>query len=149
MSLAIDTEMAMGMGGGAHGVAGDADTAVCPVLEPYRHAQAAGHFPVDLRLRGPGANRHPAQQIVEVTGRHRLQQFSGNGQAQSEHFAHQFAGQRQAGGHVIAAIQVRVVGQAFPANRGTGFFDVGAHHQQHFVADFGGEAGKVASVFEG
>ena len=56
MSLAIDTEMAMGMSRGAHGVAGDTDTTVSPVLEPYRHAQAAGHFPMDLRLRGPGAN---------------------------------------------------------------------------------------------
>ena len=48
MSLAIDTEMAMGVGGGTHGVAGDTDTTVSPVLEPYRHAQAAGHFPMDL-----------------------------------------------------------------------------------------------------
>src|SRR5689334_15369157 len=34
MSLAVDTEMAMRMGGGTHGVAGDSDTAVSPVLEP-------------------------------------------------------------------------------------------------------------------
>ncbi|MNY78835.1 hypothetical protein D3C86_2192370 [compost metagenome] len=48
MPLAIDAEMAMRMGGRAHGIAGDSYTAIRTVLEPYRHAQAAGHFPVDL-----------------------------------------------------------------------------------------------------
>ncbi|MNO78373.1 hypothetical protein D3C76_695090 [compost metagenome] len=149
MALAVDTEMAMWMGGRAHGVTGHADTAVGAVLEAYRHAQAAGHLAMNLRLGGTGANGHPAQQVIEVPGGHGLQQFSCHRQAEHEYFTHQFAGQGQAAGHVVAAIKVRIVSQAFPANRGSRFFDVGAHHQEQLVADVGAQAGQVVSVFEG
>ncbi|MNI96890.1 hypothetical protein D3C73_1554370 [compost metagenome] len=44
---------------------------------------------------------------------------------------------------------MRIVGQAFPADRGAWFFHVGAHDQEHFIADVVGEAGEVAGVFEG
>ncbi|MNY48036.1 hypothetical protein D3C86_1833410 [compost metagenome] len=83
--------MTMGVSGAAHGIAGDADTAVGAVLEAHRHAQAAGHFPMDLRFGGARANGDPAEQVVQVTGSHRLQQFCGDRQAELEHFAHQFA----------------------------------------------------------
>ena len=51
-------------------------------------------------------------------------------------------------GHVIAAVQVRVVGQAFPAHGGARFFDVGAHYQQHVIAHIMGEGSEVAGVFQ-
>ncbi len=55
----------------------------------------------------------------------------------------------KAGGHVIAAIQARIVGQAFPADGGAWFFDVGADHQQHLVTDLKGQFLQVAGVFHG
>ncbi len=125
VALAVDAEMPMGMGRRTHRIRCDTDTAVGAILEPHRHRQAAGHFPVDLRFRGPRANGDPAQQVIDITGGHGLQQLGGNRQPQAQHLAHQFTGQGQAAGHVIAAIQVRVVGQAFPAHRGPGFLDVG------------------------
>ncbi|MNY53726.1 hypothetical protein D3C86_1895070 [compost metagenome] len=103
---------------------------------------------MDLRFGGAGADRHPAEQVVEVAGGHRLQQFGGNRQAQLEHVAHQLARQGQAARHVVAAVQVRIVGQAFPADCGARFFDIGAHHQEHLIADVGGQASKVGGVFE-
>ena len=51
--------------------------------------------------------------------------------------------------HVVAAIQVRVVGQAFPADGGAWLFNIGPHHQQHILAHFAGQGGQVAGVFEG
>ena len=104
---------------------------------------------MDLRFGGARTNGDPAQQVIEVAGGHGLQQFGGNRQAQAQHLAHQFTGQVQAAGHVVAAIQAGVVGQAFPADGGTGLFHVGAHHQQHLVAHFIGQAGQVGGVFQG
>ncbi|MOA06318.1 hypothetical protein D3C78_1259490 [compost metagenome] len=149
MPLAVHAEMPMGMGGRAHGIAGNADPAVRAVLEPHGHAQAAGHFPMDLRFGGACTNGDPTEQVIEVAGGHGLQQFGGDGQAQLQYFAHQFPGQGQAGRHVIAAIQARIVGQAFPAYGRAGLFYVGAHDQQHAVAHFMGHASQVGGVFEG
>ncbi|MNE52121.1 hypothetical protein D3C80_1467790 [compost metagenome] len=50
--------------------------------------------------------------------------------------------------HVIAAVQVRIVGQTFPANRGTRFFNVGAHHQQQLIVDLFIERFEAISVFQ-
>ncbi|MCY1413026.1 hypothetical protein D9M71_284480 [compost metagenome] len=146
--LGIDAEVAVRVSGAAHGVAGDADAAVGAVLEAHRHIQAAGHFPVDLRFGGARTDGNPAQQVVEVAGRHRLQQLGGDGQAKLEHFAHQLARQGQAADHVVAAIQARIVGQAFPADCGTRFFHVSAHHQQQLITDIAGQFGQAAGVFE-
>ncbi len=137
------------MGGTAHGVAGDGDAAVGAVLEADRQFQATDHFAVDLRLGGARANRGPGQKVIEVAGGHWLQQFGGDRQAAFDHVQHQPAGQRDAGVHVVAAIEVRVVGQAFPADRGAGFFDVGAHHQQQLVVDFAAEGCQAVGVFQG
>ncbi|MCY1437247.1 hypothetical protein D9M71_534030 [compost metagenome] len=51
--------------------------------------------------------------------------------------------------HVVAAIQVRIVGQAFPADGGARFFDVGAHHQEHLVTDLSGQARQTLGVLAG
>ena len=110
VALAVDTEVTMAMGGGTHGVAGDGNATVGAVLEAYWQIKTAGHFAVDLRFRRAGANGHPAQQVVEVAGGDGLQQLGGDRQAHAQHFKHQFPRQGQAVGHVIAAIQVRVVG---------------------------------------
>jgi cobaltochelatase CobN len=94
------------------------------------------------------ANGRPAQQVVEVAGGHGLQQLGGDRQAALDHAQHQATGQGDAGVHVVAAIQVRVVGQAFPAHRGARFFNVGAHHQQQLVADFMVERRQAVGVFQ-
>ena len=104
---------------------------------------------MDLRFGGPCANRHPTQDVIEVTRRHRLQQLCGDRQAEPDHFTHQLPRQGQALGHVVTAIQRGVVCEAFPANRGAGLLDISAHHQQHLVADFGGQARQALGVFEG
>jgi cobaltochelatase CobN len=50
--------------------------------------------------------------------------------------------------HVAAAIQVRVVDQAFPADGGARLLDVGAHHQQQVLADVAGQSGEALGVVE-
>ncbi len=50
--------------------------------------------------------------------------------------------------HVIAAIEVRIVGQALPAHRGARFFHVGAHDQQQFVVDLTAQVRQAIGVFQ-
>lgn len=121
VALRIHAEVAVRRFSAAHGIAGDGHATVGAVLEADRQLQAADHFPVDLRFGGARANRGPAQQVIEVPGNHRLQQLGGNRQATFDHVQHQATGQGDAGMHVVAAIEVRVIGQAFPAHRGTRF----------------------------
>lgn len=78
-----------------------------------------------------------------------MQEFGGQRQAEAQHVQHQLPGQRQAGGHVVAAIQVRIVGEALPAHRGAWLFHVGAHHQEQLAVEFVAQRGEAFGVFEG
>jgi len=91
---------------------------------------------MDLRFAGACTDRGPAEQIVEVPGSQRLQQFAGDGQTGFENIQHQPPRQMQPLGHVTAAVQMRIVDQPFPANGSARLFHIGAHHQQQLVADF-------------
>ncbi len=51
-------------------------------------------------------------------------------------------------GHVAAAVQMRVVDQAFPADGGTRFFHIGAHHQQQLIADVRRKRAETLGVLE-
>ncbi|MNN50338.1 hypothetical protein D3C81_1649180 [compost metagenome] len=141
--------MAVRGGGAAHRVACDGDTAIGTVLETDRQLQAADHLTVNLRLGGARANRRPAQQVIEVTGDHRLQQLGGDRQAAFDHVQHQATGQGDAAMHVVAAIEVRIVCQAFPAHRGARFLHVGAHHQQQLVVDFAAQGRQAVGILKG
>src|SRR5690606_8123450 len=132
----------------SHGVAGDAQAAVGTVLEAHRQLQPTDHFPVNLRFTGARTDGGPAQQIVEVAGRQRLQQFAGDRQAGSQDVQHQLARQAQPFGHVAAAIEVRIVEQAFPADGSARLLDISAHHQQQLIADLWRERGQALGVFQ-
>ena len=145
----INAEMAVRMGRRTHGITGDTQAAVGTVLEAHRQLQAADQFAVDLRFAGARADGRPGQQVVEVARHQRLQQFGGERQAQRQHVQHQAARQRQAFRHGVTAIQMRIVGQTLPADRGARLFHVGAHHQQQLVVHFGGEIGQAPGVIQG
>lgn len=149
VTVRVEAEMAVAVGRRTDRVAGDADAAVGAVLEAHRQAEAADQLAVDLRFAGARADRRPAQQVVEVAGGQRLQEFGGQRQAEAQHVQHQLPGQRQAGGHVVAAIQVRIVGEALPAHRGAWLFHVGAHHQEQLAVEFVAQRGEAFGVFEG
>ncbi len=144
----VDAEMSMGMRGRAHRIAGDGQAAVGAVLEAHRQVQPADQLAVDLRLAGARADRGPAKQIVEVAGRHRLQQLGGQRQSGFEDVQHQSTRQAQALGHVAAAVQMRIVEQAFPANGGAWLLHIGAHDQQQLVAQLRCQRGETFGVFQ-
>ena len=128
-SAVIHAEMAMPMRRRPDGLHGDLDASISAILEAHRTAEAGGHLAMDLRLGGAGADGRPAEQVFQVGGGQRLQQLRRHRQAQLVDLAHQLACLTQAGGHVIAAIQMRIIGQPLPAHRGARLLDIDTHHQ--------------------
>src|SRR5690606_2278761 len=148
LALDVDAEESLGLRGGLDGVDGDGESAVGAVFEAERHGQAGGHLPVGLRFGGAGADRRPADEVGDVLRRDRIEQLGGGGQAEIENLAQERAGEAQAAGDVVRAVEMRVHDQALPADGGAGFFKIDAHDDHDAVGDFGGEGGEAAGVVE-
>ena len=142
-------EVAMGMRGGLHGVQRDLQLAAGAVLEADHRLEAAGQLAVQLGLGGPGADRHPGEQVVQVGREHRLQQLGGHRQTERGDVAHQRAGGVQAAGHVAAAVQAGVVGESLPAHGGARLLDVDPHHDQQAIGDRRGQPGQATRIVQG
>ena len=110
--------------------------------------QATDHLAVNLRLTGTRTNTAPAQQIIQVTRGQRLQQLGGNRQTQLADRQHGAARQRQSTGHITAAVELRIVQHALPANGSARLFNVGTHHQQQAVRNAALQLSQALGVFD-
>ena len=117
-----------------HGVVGDVQAAIGSVLEADGHGEAAGKLPVGLALAGAGSDGGPGEQVRHELRHEGVEQLAGAGQGQLVDLQQQPACQRQAGGHVAALVEVRVVYEPLPAHGGAGLFEVGAHHHADLAA---------------
>ncbi len=104
-----------------------------------------------MHLAGGGActDRAVGDQVGVVLREDRVEELAADGQAQARHVEQQLAADSQAGVDVVAAVEVRVVEQALPAERGARLLEVHAHHDVQVVAQFVGLRGEPASVVHG
>ena len=128
LPLAVDAEETVRLGDRVEGVGGDCEAAIGAIFEAHRRGQAAGHLPVGLRFSRAGTNGAPADQVLQVLGRDRVQRLGRGGQAQLENVQQQLPAQVQALLDLEGVIHVRVVDQALPAHRGARFFEIDPHH---------------------
>ena len=128
LALAVDAEEMVGAGGGLHGIDRNGDAAVGAVLVTNRHRQPRGHLAVGLAFGGAGADGGPADQIGDVLGHHRIQQFRGRRQPLFGQLQQQSAGPAQAGVDVVTAVEMGVIDQPLPAHGGAWFFEINPHH---------------------
>ena len=77
----VDAEETVRAGNRLQGVDRDGQAAVGAVLEADRRGQAAGHFAVGLRFGGARADGGPADQVLQVLRRDRVERFGGGRQA--------------------------------------------------------------------
>ena len=145
-AVEIDTEKSLGLGGGLDGVDGGGDGTVGAVLETERHRQTRGHLAVGLRFGGAGADGGPADEVGNVLRGDGVEELGGGGQTEVEDVAEERAGEPEAVGDVVGAVEMGVHHEAFPADGGARFFEVDAHNDHHAVGDFLGEGGESASV---
>ncbi len=126
-ALLGDRQEMVGLSRREHRVHRDLHVAVGPVLEADRAGEARGQLAVDLAFRGPGADRAPGHEVGDVLRRHHVQELAGRRQPQGVHVDQQPPRQAQPVVDHEAAVQARVVDQAFPADRGARLLEVDPH----------------------
>jgi hypothetical protein len=107
--------------------------AVGAVLEADRHREAGGELAMHLAFRGPGADRHPRREIGNVLRNLRIEKLRRRGHAHVVDVEQQPPGEAQPLVDVIALVEVGIVDEALPPDRGPRFLEVGAHHQQQMA----------------
>ncbi len=119
---------------GADRVDGDLDRAVGPVLEADRHREARRELSVDLALGRAGADRAVGDEVGDVLRGDRVEELAGDREPEIEDLAQQAARGVKALVDVAAAVQVRVVDEALPADRRARLLEVDAHRHAEVVA---------------
>src|SRR5690606_9894395 len=102
----------------------DLDVAVGAVLEADRARQTGSQFAVHLRFGGTRADRAPADEVGDVLRADDVEEFGAGRQAEFVDVQQQFARDAQAVVDAEAAVEVRIVDQALPADRGARLFEI-------------------------
>ena len=113
---------------GVNGVDSHFDGSVGAVFKSDRAGQTGRELTMHLRLRGPRANRAPAHQIGKILRRDHIEEFPRRGQPAVVDIKQQLARDTQAIVDAEAVIHMRIVDQPFPADGGTRFLKINAHH---------------------
>ena len=128
MAIAVDPQKMMGFGCCLHRIDRDGGTAIRAVLVTDRHRQTRCHLPVGLALGGAGTDGRPADQISDVLRHDRVEQFSGCRHALPSQIQQQAPRPTQPGVDVVGAIEMGIIDQSLPTNRGAGFLEIHPHH---------------------
>ena len=133
----------------AHGVDSDPHGAVGAVLESDRAGQTGGQFTVSLALGRARADGAPADQVGDILRADQVEKLGAGRQAHVVDLQKQFARQVESLVDLVALVQVRVVDQALPADRGTRFFEIDAHHDQEVVLEAFAHRDQLVCVLDG
>ena len=139
----------MGVFDGANGINGHSESAVGSVLEANGEAETASQLAVELTLRCPGADSANAEQVGQELGADGVQHLAGNGHALGGKVDEQLPADAQTLVDIEAVVDIRVVDQTLPADRGARLLEVGAHHDQQLVLVLFLLLQQQIAVFEG
>ena len=134
LAIGIDADKVMWRPCGEHRIDCDLQAAFRAVLETDRHRNTAGQLAVRLTFRGARADRGPTDQIGDVLRADRIEQFSGAGESELVDMQENSSGEFEASGNVAGPVQMRIIDQAFPADRGSGFFKIGPHDNEKMLS---------------
>ena len=101
-----------------------------------------------LGLGGAGADGRPADAVLQVLWRDRVECLGGQRQAQLGELHQQATGDVQAFLDLEGAVQVGVVDQTLPAHGGARLLEVDAHHDVQAVLYLVGQAAQATSVVQ-
>jgi hypothetical protein len=120
--------------GGMDGVDCDLHRAIGGVLEADRAGEAGGELAMALALGGACADGAPADQVGDVLWADEVEELSARGDARFREVEQQLAGKPQSLVDLEAAVEVRVIDQSLPADRGARLLEVDPHdhHQVWF-----------------
>src|ERR1039457_3555439 len=105
------------------------------VLEPNRTGKARNQLPMDLTLGGTRANGSPTDQGRQILGSDHVEELSSGRHSHLRQIEQQAPCQPQAVIDLVRLVEVGIVDQSLPSDRGARLLEVNAHHD----AQFGGE----------
>jgi hypothetical protein len=118
---------------GQDGVGGDLHAAVGAVLEADRAAQAGSELAMALALGRARADRAPGDQVGDELRAQQVEELGAGGQAQRGEVEQQLARALEPFVDREAAVEVRVVDVALPADRGARLLEVRPHDDEQVV----------------
>ena len=110
-----------------------ANATVRRVLKADRHRETRHQLAVQLRLGRTRADRTPRVQVREVLWRDGIEHLARHGHAHAREIEEELARHTQTRVDLERAVQVRVVDQTLPADRGARLFKVRAHNHHEAV----------------
>ncbi len=134
---------------GAHRVHRHLHVALGGVLDPHRHGQRAAQLAVHLARCRTGSDRPPRHGVGDVLRGDRVEELAPDGEPELGDVQQQLPGQPQPLVDGVRAVEIRVVDEALPAQRGARFLEVHAHDDAHLVANPLGVFGQQARVVQG
>ena len=133
---------------GEDGFDGDSGIAGGAVLEADRTGKAADKLAVKLAFRGARADGAPADECGEILRRDEVEEFAAGGNAHLGEIEEKIARHAQAIVDAMRLVEVRIVDQALPANRGARLLEIDAHDDEQVLRQFGSDGFQQARVFE-
>lgn len=117
----------------AHGIDGDAKRAIGSILEADGETQTTCQFTVQLALRCARTNGTNAEQISKELRRDGIQHLACNRHALACQIDKELARQSQSLVDLEAAVNIWVVDETLPTDRGARLLEVRAHHDEQLV----------------
>ena len=134
LAALVHREKVVLLAGGEQRIDRDLHVAVGAVLEADRGRETGGELAVHLALGGAGADRAPGHEVADVLRRDHVEELAARRHPRLVDAHEEVPSDAQSLVDAEAAVEIRVVDEAFPADRRARFLEVNAH--QHFELAF-------------
>jgi len=121
------------VGGGLHGINGDTDASISPVLETDGERDTRGELAVELGLRGTSTDSTPRDEVSDVLGRDGIKKLGSDGDTKVGKVAQELTSKTEALVDLERPVEVWVVDEPFPPNGCAWFFKVGTHDDEEIT----------------
>lgn len=133
----------------ADGIDSDGQSSISTVLEANREGETRSQLAVQLGFRSTGTDGTERDQISEELWRDCVEHLGRNGHALGSQVAVELARDTKTLVDLVALVDVGVVDESLPADRGPWLLEVGTHDDEKLSAQLFGEGLEAVAVFEG
>ena len=145
---------------GADGINSNLHIAISAILKTYRHGQSGCQLTMHLTFSRASPNCTPGDQVRNELWHNGIKKLSGRGKPHLRQFLKQFPGLAKSLVDSKTVVNVRIIDQPLPPNRGAGFFEIHTHEDaqvllvslsgfSEFVRIFNGGTGIVDGTGSG
>ena len=104
---------------------------------------------MDLALRRARADRRPCHQVGDVLRRRHVEEFGPGGEAEIVHGGKHVAGKPEAPVDIEAPVEIGIVDQSLPSDRGARLLEIDPHHDLEAVGQLFPQGGEALGILDG